>query len=126
LNGKFAGDSDGNFTCFSNDGASLVDYMIASSNLFPYIRNEIFKATLDDIAPVFLALFNNMFSTGNIPSSWRLSVITSIHKSEPSNIPGNHRGISTTNTTCMYKIFSAIIDKRLYDWAEENNKSGKS
>jgi len=39
LNARFAGDSDGNFTCFSNDGASLVDYMIASSNLFPYIRN---------------------------------------------------------------------------------------
>jgi len=39
LNGRFSRDSDGNFTCFSNDGASLVDYMIASSNLFPYIRN---------------------------------------------------------------------------------------
>ena len=39
LNGRFSGDSDGNLTCFSNDGASLVDYTIASSNLFPYIRN---------------------------------------------------------------------------------------
>jgi len=39
LNGRFTDDSDGNFTCFSNDGASIVDYMIATSNLFPYIRS---------------------------------------------------------------------------------------
>ena len=103
---------------------SIANLSVGKCSGIDGIPAEFFKATLDDIAPVFLALFNNIFSTGNIPSSWRLSAITPIHKSEPSNIPGNHRGISTTNT--MYKIFSAIIDKRLYDWAEENNKSGKS
>ena len=36
--------------------------------------------------------------------------------SKPSNNPGKYRGISITNT--MYKIFSGIVNKRLYDWAE--------
>lgn len=32
--------------------------------------------------------------------------------------PSNFRGISLMNT--MYKIFSIILNKRLYKWAEEN------
>ena len=32
-------DFDCNFTCFANDDCSVVDYMIASSNLFPLICN---------------------------------------------------------------------------------------
>ena len=39
LNGRLFGDKDGNFTCFANNGASVVDYMIASSSLFRYISD---------------------------------------------------------------------------------------
>jgi len=39
LNGRFSGDRCGEFTCFSNDGTSVVDYMIASSMLFKYITD---------------------------------------------------------------------------------------
>ena len=88
------------------------------------IPAEFFNSTMDEIAPMLLALFNNVFSTANSPSSWKTSAIIPIHKSGPSNIPGNYRGISITNT--MYKIFSGIINKRLYDWAEENNKIDES
>jgi len=38
LNERFSGYSHDNFTCFS-DGSSLVDYIIASPNIFPYVRN---------------------------------------------------------------------------------------
>ena len=34
INGRLFNDSDGNFTCIANDGASVVDYSIASSKLF--------------------------------------------------------------------------------------------
>ena len=37
LNGRFSGDSLGNYTCVANNGVSTVDYMICSSELFPYI-----------------------------------------------------------------------------------------
>ena len=35
LNGRIFGDKEGNFTCFAHDGTSVVDYMIASTELFP-------------------------------------------------------------------------------------------
>ena len=37
LNGRCSNDSDGNYTCIANEGHSLVDYHLASSELFPFI-----------------------------------------------------------------------------------------
>ena len=34
LNGRISDDVEGNFTCISNEGRSLVDYILASSSLF--------------------------------------------------------------------------------------------
>ena len=34
LNGRLFDDKEGNITCVANEGRSLVDYIIASSNLF--------------------------------------------------------------------------------------------
>ena len=34
LNGRLFDDIEGNITCTANDGRSIVDYIIASSNLF--------------------------------------------------------------------------------------------
>ena len=39
LNGRLFNDKDGNFTCFSNNGTSVVDYIICSTDMFKSIRN---------------------------------------------------------------------------------------
>ena len=39
LNGRLFDDKDGNFTCIANQGASVVDYNIASTELFQYISH---------------------------------------------------------------------------------------
>ena len=39
LNGRLFNDIQGEFTCFVNNGASVVGYMIASTNLFPYFSD---------------------------------------------------------------------------------------
>ena len=39
LNGRICNDQEGNFTCTSNNGRSLVDYVIVSSNLFKNITS---------------------------------------------------------------------------------------
>ena len=39
LNGRIFNDKTGNFTSTANDGSSLVDYFIVSSNLFSYITH---------------------------------------------------------------------------------------
>ena len=37
INGRLYDDTNGNYTCTANDGTSVVDYNIASSELFPRI-----------------------------------------------------------------------------------------
>ena len=39
LNGRLFDDKEGNFTCFANNGTSVVDYMVASTTLFPKVSN---------------------------------------------------------------------------------------
>ena len=39
LNGRFPGAIEGEITCVANDGSSMVDYFIASSNLFKFITD---------------------------------------------------------------------------------------
>ena len=57
LNGRLFGDKEGHFTCFANNGTSVVDYMIASTTLFP--KNTHFKVDDFDISdhlPIFCKL----------------------------------------------------------------------
>ena len=37
INGRLYDDTNGNYTCTANDGTSVVDYNVASSELFPRI-----------------------------------------------------------------------------------------
>ena len=37
VNGRCSDDSDDNYTCIANEGHSVVDYHLASSELFPFI-----------------------------------------------------------------------------------------
>ena len=69
-------------------------------------------------------MFNNILETKEFPSSWGKSIICPIHKSGSTHMPENYRGISLTNT--IYKIFTGIINKRLYEWAETNHKIDES
>ena len=39
LNGRFPGDVDGEFTCFANEGLSVVDYILISSHLFKNVKD---------------------------------------------------------------------------------------
>lgn len=51
LNGCLFDDPDGNNTCISNEGRSLVDYIIASSNLFDNFYN--FDVDTEDFSDYF-------------------------------------------------------------------------
>jgi len=88
------------------------------------IPSEYYKYTFDILAPYLVKIFNNIFETKEFPNSWGKSIICPIHKSGPTHMPENYRGISLTNT--MYKIFTGVINKRLYEWAETNNKIDES
>jgi len=103
---------------------SIAQIPVGKSAGIDGIHAELIKTTIHDITPILLPLFNQILQTGSISTSWGSSVITPVHKSGPTSDPSNYRGISITNT--MYKIFTGIINKRLYDWAEDNHKIDES
>ena len=39
FNGRLFNDKNGEYTCFANNGASVVNYMLASSSIFPYVTD---------------------------------------------------------------------------------------
>ena len=76
------------------------------------IGAEFYKHTITDILPIFHKLFNNILITGVFPKSWTQSILCPIFKSGSKNNPSNYRGILITTT--IYKIFSSIINNRLF------------
>ena len=64
-------------------------------------------------------VFNNIFSSGNIPDSWGKSIIWPLHKNGSLYDPNNFRGIASINTIC--KIFTKILVSRLDSWTKEFN-----
>ena len=53
MNGRLFDDTEGNFTCFTNNGTSIVDFIIASSSLFSKVcQFNIAELDLSDHVPV--------------------------------------------------------------------------
>jgi hypothetical protein len=70
--------------------------------------------------PVYVRLFNEVLDSGNVPELWLYGIIvSSIHKNkgDPFN-PRNYRGL--TILSCLGKLFTLIINKRLTKYCEEN------
>ena len=90
------------------------------------------SAGLDDISPALIQLakpniskylkklFNKIYDTSQYPVNWATSIIVPIHKKGSKLLMDNYRGISLLSVTS--KLFTAIINKRLYAWMENNMK----
>jgi hypothetical protein len=57
---------------------------------------------------------------GYFPASWCKSIVIPLFKKGDENLPDNYRGISLLSI--VGKVFTAILNKRVYNWAEEGNK----
>ena len=55
--------------------------------------NEMIKASVDTLMPVYEKLFNSIRSQGTMPQTWRGGLITPICKSGGRSDPANYRGI---------------------------------
>ena len=67
-------------------------------------------------------LFSKCFETGKVPSSWGKGIINPIQKPscDDSRDPSNYRGITITSS--VYKLYCNILNERLSQWVENNNK----
>lgn len=83
------------------------------------ITNEYIKSTLDIFMPVYLRIFNNILETGVLPDTWLHGIIVPIYKGKgDQKEPANYRGL--TILSCLGKLFTSILNKRLYIFCEAN------
>ena len=61
-------------------------------------------------------MFDNIFKLGYFPESWSEGLIVPLRKKGSLNGVNNYRGI--TLFSCIGKLFTRIINNKLYDWAE--------
>ena len=73
---------------------------------------------------VLIKLFNDILNTGIFPQCWRVALIVLIHKKGHITDLDNYRGISLLSV--LSKIFSAIMNNRIMEWAVNNNKFSPS
>ena len=83
------------------------------------ILNDFLLNATDRAKIVILLLFNNILTLEYFPNSWALGCIVPIFKSGDKNNTNNYRGI--TILSCLGKLFTKIMNRRLTKWAEECN-----
>ena len=76
-------------------------------------------------SPELLAQIYSVCCTNQqIPSSWKTSTTILIHKKGDESLPSNWRPISLQPT--IYKVYAAILARRLASWALQNKKISSS
>ncbi|XP_077978836.1 uncharacterized protein LOC144434256 [Glandiceps talaboti] len=81
------------------------------------IPSEFYKCTVNRLLPLMSDLFNDIFETGVFPEGWCRGVIIPLYKNGVRSDPNNYRGITLLDV--FGKVFCAILNKRLYVWAED-------
>ena len=82
------------------------------------IRNEMIKASLESLMPIYVKLFNHILQSGKMPDIWCQGLITPVYKSGDKSDPTNYRGICVSS--CLGKLFCSILNQRLYLYFKEN------
>ena len=84
------------------------------------ILNEFIKSTFNEMKAIYVALFNKVLNTGQIPESWTIGMILPLYKNKGDRGDfDNYRGI--TILSCLGKLFTAVINARLNKFASEVN-----
>ena len=84
---------------------------------------EYLKNAEANITPFLTLLFNKIYDSSCFPSEWCNSIIIQLFKRGNETDPDNFRGISLLSV--VSKVFTAILNKRLYSWQEKEGKISK-
>ena len=72
------------------------------------------------VVPFLCKLYNKLYDVCYFPFEWSKSIIVPLFKKGDEGNPDNYRGISLLSI--VSKVFTSILNKRLYSWAEKENK----
>ena len=78
------------------------------------------KSAGNTLAGFMTDYFSELFKNGEYPDLWTQDIIVPIHKKGDTDVPDNYRGVSLLSI--LGKCYTAILNKRLYDWLEDNDK----
>ena len=84
------------------------------------ITPELIKLASPKIINYITKLFNKIFNQSYFPKEWVTSIIVPIHKKGSKLVMDHYRGISLLSLSS--KIFTSILNNRLYNWLERNDK----
>jgi len=84
------------------------------------ITNEILKWGLDWFLDIYKTIFNELWKQKISPDSWNEIFMIPIFKEGDLMDPSNYRRISLLS--CLGKLYSTLLNNRLYNWAEKNQK----
>ena len=84
------------------------------------VCGEFIKSSHDFVLPFLTKLFNHIYKNSYYPLQWCKAVIIPILKKGNNKNPDNYRGISLLSV--ISKTFTSIINKRLYEWCEKEDK----
>ena len=83
------------------------------------ILNDFILNASHTVKILILIIFNNILTLEYFPSVWTVGSIVPIFKSGDKNNLNNYRGI--TILSCLGKLFTKILNRRLTAWAEQHN-----
>ena len=86
------------------------------------IRNEMMKASIDTLMPVYYKL--SILRVGTMPRTRCGGLFTIIYKAGGRSDPANYRGICVSS--CLGKLFCSILNQRLIDYVASLNILHKS
>lgn len=80
--------------------------------------NEYIKSTVTQFLHIYVKLFNLVFESGKIPTSWLTGVIKPVYKNkgDPNNLD-NYRAICLTSN--LGKVYTSILNARLNKLSDE-------
>ena len=82
------------------------------------LMNEYFIESTDILISHIIDIFNHVLSSGYLDSWTEGIIIPLLKKGDPEDV-NNYRGI--TLMSCLSKIFTGVLNKRINKWCEENN-----
>ena len=82
-------------------------------------KNEYFIECIDVLAGHICDIFNKILDSGHFPEKWCEGIIVPIYKKGNKADVNNYRGI--TILSCLSKIFTIILNRRITSISEENN-----
>lgn len=101
------------------DGVPYELFRALTQPLETEIRSEDASGDVNEVLSSLIGVFNNIFVTQQIPDTWRLSLLSPLHKKGSRTDPSNYRGLALFSNS--FKLLQRVFTKRLVNRLEHLN-----